>query len=138
VNLNFNLRIRNNIPQVEADLARAAQDAITKATLLLETEVKKTLSGERTGRSYKIPHTNRRWRASAPYQAPAVRLGNLRQSYTHRIEGHGWNTIGYVGNPLEYAEHLEYGTRKMAIRPHLRKTFWQNRNKIKRLMENLI
>lgn len=52
---------------------------------------------------------------SAPHTPPGVDTGRLRASYRHRM---GLGMSGDVFTEVEYAPHLEYGTRRMAPRPH--------------------
>ena len=68
----------------------------------------------RGGRVYK--RKRKTHKASAPGQAPAVDSGALLRSYTYQV-GDGYVD---VGSNIEYAPYLEFGTRKMAPRPHLR------------------
>jgi hypothetical protein len=88
---------------------------------MIEGEVKDLLSGQRAGREYKVPATSKTWKASRPFEPPAVRLGDLRRKYLGFVEGSGIYSEGIVATPVDYAPHLEFGTRKMAQRPHLRK-----------------
>jgi hypothetical protein len=62
-----------------------------------------------------IPH-----RASAPYEPPAVDTGALRASYGHNVKRMVSGGTLTVGSGSEYAPLLEYGTSRMAPRPHLR------------------
>lgn len=49
------------------------------------------LRGKRSGRIYRVPFTNKKYRASAPGEAPAVRTGVFRNSWgTHvHVEKYG-------------------------------------------------
>jgi len=49
------------------------------------------LRGDRSGRRYRVPHTSRYYKASAPGEPPAVRTGAFRNSWgTHvHVEGSG-------------------------------------------------
>ena len=88
--------------------------------------VVKILRGNRSGRIYKVPGTEQTYRASAPGEAPASRLGDLRTSYKFIVK----KSEALIGTPLHYAVDLEHGTRKMAPRPHLQKAYHQNRERI--------
>lgn len=132
--------------QIEA----ASQKALLNATMEWHGQVIKLLRGQRSGREYPVPGTGkvvdaektlpngrkfyfrklegaRYYTASAPGEAPAVRLGDLRTSYRFIVE----RNEGIVGTPLEYAEHLEYGTENMAPRPHLKRAYDENADVIK-------
>lgn len=148
---------RNNTTQVVDQIARGSRANLTAAALIWHAGVIRELTGNRTGRTYNVPGTGsvRRapvvvnvtaprykissytrmakkrvgateYRASAPGEAPASRTGDLRTSYRYRVQGN----LAQVGTPLKYATALEKGTSKMAPRPHLRKAFNVNRQRI--------
>ena len=84
------------------------------------------LRGQRSGRVYKVPHTGKTYRASAPGEPPAVRTGAFRLSWgTHvHVEKNGvhFKAVSAIesremagGRPL--GEMLENGTSRMAPRP---------------------
>lgn len=95
-------------------------ERMIKAVNIARNETLKTLSGNRSGRTYKVPGTSRTYTASAPGEAPAQATGQLRQSVKAPVDIEGSNIIGRVGTALEYAPCLEYGTKNMAARPWLR------------------
>lgn len=59
-------------------LALWLQETVAKAFRMMIA----SMTGNKSGRIYKIPGTQRRYQASAPGQAPAVRTGALRTSIT--------------------------------------------------------
>lgn len=114
---------------------RAAFARMETACQHLVNEVKKTLTGQRTGKTYKVPGTKRKlYTASAPGEPPAVRTGRLRNSIKYRVLGRGVNLSGVVGTQVEYAPHLEFGTSKMEPRPFLRPTYERERKTIKAIL----
>lgn len=114
------------------------EQAILKSTITVNNNVKRILTGTRSGRVYKVPATKVKWQASAPMEAPAIRLGDLRQKYNYKVKKQGFKAIGYVGNPLKYAPMLEYGTQKMAPRPHLKKAFLESKSEIFKNFQGLL
>lgn len=72
--------------------------------------------------------------ASQPGTPPALRTGGLRQSYKYEVVPSRAGRVAYVavysdprtmqpvppGQRVIYASYLEFGTSKMAARPHLR------------------
>lgn len=48
--------------------------------------------------------------ASAKRRCP-VDTGRLRSSINHRVEQEGDNIVGIIGTNVEYAPHVEFGTR---------------------------
>lgn len=78
-----------------------ARLATKEALVLFEGEVKKTLTGQRSGRTYKVGARGlgsgtRSHTASAPGEPPAVLFGNLRGSIGH--EGPHRRPWGYEGS----------------------------------------
>lgn len=61
--------------------------------------------------------------ASAPGDPPAVDTGRLRSSYDFQT---GPDYVD-IGSNVEYAPYLEFGTRTIAPRPHLRRAVEENR-----------
>lgn len=108
----------NVVDQVNAQLpARAAAAANELRTAALE-----VLRGQRSGKSYTIAHTKRKYRASAPGEPPAARTGTLRRS---------WRPVQYgdtgknpaIESDVPYAHYMEEGTPggKIAPRPFVQK-----------------
>lgn len=122
----------------------AAADRLVEALLFMTTEVKKTLRGGRSGRMYKVPGTRRRYRASAPGEPPARRLGNLVNSIEWRFDKS--ELVGAVGVHAQrapYGAWLEFGHRiirsgkvvgHVAARPFLRPTFQANAKKVREIL----
>jgi HK97 gp10 family phage protein len=73
-------------------------------------------------------------RASAPGEAPAVDLGNLKGSISAEMTG---ETTAVVGVSAEYGIPLEYGTRKIAKRPFARPAVEQEEGDFIAAMKNL-
>lgn len=81
-------------------------------------ETRRLMTDEpKTGRWYL--YKGRRYRASAPREAPAIRSGKLRKSVGYVTNG--TDQVEF-GDREEYGKYLELGTQKMAPRPHLSRT----------------
>jgi HK97 gp10 family phage protein len=83
-------------------------------TMLKATLVRSLTTGKRSGRIYTIggsKHT-----ASAAGEAPAKVTGNLARSVTVKVITNGF----IIGETAPYARYLEFGTRKMEARPHVK------------------
>ena len=65
--------------------------------------VLETLSGSRSGRTYYVPGTKRRYTDSAPGQPPAQATGQLRQSVKASVETKDKKIIGKVSSSAKYA-----------------------------------
>lgn len=69
---------------------------------------------------------------SKPGEPPHADTTRLRKSIEQEIdEG---RLVARVGTNVEYAAHLEFGTSKMAPRPFLRSTLYQEQRTIKRIL----
>lgn len=79
------------------------------------------LSGKRSGRVYRKPHTKSHYTASAPGEPPARRTGNLRLNWNGTVEssstGSGLRVTAVLESQERYSTCLENGTRRMAPRP---------------------
>ena len=79
------------------------------------------LSGKRSGRVYRKPHTKSHYTASAPGEPPARRTGNLRLNWNGTVEssstGSGLRVTAVLESQERYSTYIENGTRRMAPRP---------------------
>jgi hypothetical protein len=125
----------SNLNAVNAMIDRESRVRINDAQDALRNAWLNRLSGERSGRTYKIPGTNRTYVASAPGEAPASRLGDLRRSVdkspVERIDG---EYAGSVGSPLDKSVMLELGTRRMGARPSLQPAIEDAREEIHKIL----
>lgn len=129
--------LENFLPNISEEISDKLGQQLLKSTILVRNEVLKNLSGARSGKLYKVQGTNRTYRASAPGEPPASRLGHLRASYQYKVLGSGHNSKGFVGSELEYAHYLEYGTYKMQPRPHLIPAMLTAKPKIEKLFKRV-
>ena len=118
------VKLISNFAQVDAEMAKQVPPAVFEACFLLRDAWIETLSGDRTGRVYRVPGTKRAlYTASAPGEAPASATGRLRQSIRIMPRVRRRDVQCRVGSELEYALYLEYGTETMQPRPHLEPSF---------------
>jgi hypothetical protein len=122
----FQVKLNQKFDQVAKAYDRGSQNALLGAVTEWHRGVVKILRGPRTGKVYEIPGTNREYTASAPGEAPATRLGDLRTSYRFILK----KNEALIGSPLHYALDLEKGTYRIKPRPHLTKAFVKNRKAI--------
>ena len=127
------IKFTRNLDQVVKKMDDMAAQRMAEACLHVQNKTKEKLSGSRTGRTYRVPGTNRTYTASAPGEPPAVMLGQLRNSIQFRVKG-GRTVSGEVGSKLKKAPMLEFGTKKMKPRPFLRPTFQEELPKIKEIL----
>jgi electron transfer flavoprotein alpha subunit len=149
---------------VKKDVGDAGPPAVTAALYHLRGKVLAKLSGKRSGRQYLVKGQKAAtYKASAPGEAPASMLGNLRKSIAIKPATQTGNLIsGAVGidlNSVPYARRLEFGgTHRQTVnmrvftsakkyfwlekgklyniapRPYLRPTFREERNNIKKII----
>lgn len=71
----------------------------------------KVLSGQRSGRRYRVPHSRRMYTASAQGEAPANRTGNLRRNWSKSVIGvntaDGVKITHRLTSDMKYASILE-------------------------------
>lgn len=127
----------SHIKEVSAEIEKTAKERMEKAVVEVRNEVLQTLSGNRSGRTYKVPGTQKIYTASSPGEPPASATGALRQSITFEVEGEGKKIIGRVGSNTKYAPMLEFGTSRMAARPWLRKSFEQSEQKVEEIFTRI-
>jgi len=92
--------------------------------------------GPKTGKIY-----NRRGvehQASAPGEPPATDTGGLIASGRAGAEINGDEIVGVVEWTAPHAQHLEYGTRKMAARPFANPAIERNRARIASLLRQAL
>jgi hypothetical protein len=126
------IRLESHIQEAVKMMKDGGLRLMKEAVNIVRTQTLETLSGSRSGRQYKIPGTQRYYTASAPGEAPAQRLGELRQHVSTDVQMEDGAPVGYVGVPLietpkgdkeDIGTMLEKGTKKMAPRPWLEPSF---------------
>ena len=100
------------------------------------------LRGKRSGRTYKVPHTQKTYRASAPGEPPAVRTGAFRLSWgTHvHVENQGvyFKAVAAIESKERAGGHLlgemlENGHGHTAPRPYKQRIIDKALPKIKEI-----
>lgn len=120
--------------EVMHSIEQTASKRMAEAVNEVRNTVLETLSGTRSGRTYKVPGTQRTYIASAPGEPPAQATAQLRQSIKGIVEGEGRKVIGKVGTPLAHGKHLEFGTRRIKPRPWLKISFEKALPKVKSIL----
>lgn len=130
--LGFKASLKSKINGYKRKMEDTSRENLLAATVAWhEGIVSGQLTGQRSGRSYRIPGTKKRYTASKPGEAPASRTGVLRSSYRLQVVKRGGEPIGEVGSPEEYALYLEKGTENMAPRPHVEPAYQDKEAEIK-------
>jgi hypothetical protein len=131
------------IAELVAETRQAAFNAVYQGSQTMRTAVLRKLSGRRSGRTYRVPGTERTYTASAPGEAPAVMLDNLRPAVTATIPvmdaKEVWSRVGVDGQVVPYARRLELGGMANGVylekRPYLRPTFAENEERVLKIMQ---
>lgn len=127
----------NNIGPGMRKIDGIAKDRMLEAVNEVRNKTLETLSGSRSGRTYRVPGTHRSYTASAPSEPPAQATGTLRQSIKSGVEVENRETIGFVGTDKDYGRMLEFGTYRIAPRPWLRKSFEASEAKVKEIFTRI-
>jgi len=115
--------VRAKVSEMVADVNRQALSRGTRAVNILRNAELEVLKGQRSGRIYRKPHTQKAtYTASAPGEPPARRTGNLRLHWNGQVKcekasNGGTAVIAELESQEPYAGILEHGSRRMAPRP---------------------
>lgn len=101
-------------PEVQAEMMRGVDRGVDLAGKIILAEVKRLiLDTPKTGRFYGSHQ------ASAPGEAPASETGALVSGLQVQIRGNQHSRSAVIISSDPKASMLEFGTRKMAPRPHM-------------------
>lgn len=128
------VKIVSHTKEVSKKIEDTASKRMAEAVQAVRTQVLETLSGSRSGRTYRVPGTKRTYTASAPGQPPAQATGQLRQSIATSVGSEGKTVIGMVGTDKIQGKMTEFGTRNMKPRPWLKISFDKSQGKIKSII----
>lgn len=117
-------RATRNLGEVLGGIGVGGKAGLADVGVVVTNRVRLKLSTPGTGRTYRRPGASGPSAvihvASAPGKPPAVDTGRLRASYTWRTGVDARGAFVEIGTNVLYAPFLEFGTRRMAARPHLR------------------
>lgn len=106
--------------KVESVNRQAVSRGIQAVNALRNAELE-VLSGQRSGRVYRKPHSKATYTASAPGEPPARRTGNLRLHWNGKVKQErmagGVTVTAELESQEPYAGILENGSGRMAPRP---------------------
>jgi len=116
------------------DIAKKVKRAINLGAYAVERTAIKSIKSRSGGRRYR--HKGKTHIASRPHKPPNARDGHLDKNIIVTT-GQGIITKGYfalVRSRAKYSKSLEYGTKRMAPRPFMRKALQAN---IKSIVKNI-
>jgi len=135
--MGIDITFKSNLPEVMRKIDATAKDRMQEAVQAVRNQALETLSGSRSGRTYKVPGTSRTYTASSPGEPPAVATAELRQSVKGVVEKEGNQIVGMVGTDKIQGKMLEFGTKYIEARPWLRKSFEESGAKVKEIFTRL-
>lgn len=131
------VKLKFHTREVLHSINQSASRKMAAAVNEVRNTVLETLSGSRTGETYYVPGTRRQYTASAPGESPAVATSELRESIGTSIESELGGVVGKVGTDKIQGKMTEFGTRNMAPRPWLRKSFEKAEGKVKAILSGM-
>lgn len=126
--------IQAHLESLSFDITKAIDGAVKDAAFLIKAYAQTHIqSGSRTGVAYQVAgKTSVR---SAPGEWPKTDTGRLVSSIKTDFPNF---LTAVVGSDVVYSEYLEMGTRNMAPRPWLQRSFDENADKITKIFENAL
>ena len=106
------VEIKSNLLNLSADVKDEIGKAVMKLALELEADSKSQMAEGKSGRIYERGGSTHQ--ASAPGEAPAIDTG----AYVNSIQTTETKDGAEVGTNMEYGPFLEFGTSRIAKRPH--------------------
>ena len=129
--------------RIAEEIAETIRHEMERRAYLGANELKnaelQVIRGQGGGRRYRVAGTGKFYQASAPGQPPAVRTGAFRNSWQPKALVGGGTYISQIETTLTVSgkynlgQLLEYGTSKMAPRPHHDKILEKAEPKIVRI-----
>ncbi len=115
-----------------------ARSNVREAGQYLASELRKTLTGERSGHRRKVPGTaSTYYTASAPGEPPAVQLGNLRRSISVRDRGEPRSGVfAVLVGPRRLEDDYPARLELERNRPYVEPTLARSRRRLRRILED--
>lgn len=107
--------IFNHLPQIAAALKPACRPVIEETCMEIKADIATDMAEPKHGESYSRGATGEH-QASAPGESPAIDYGVLVASIQAEMLE---DDLGLVYEGADYSVNLEFGTEKMAPRPHM-------------------
>ncbi len=112
------------------------KEYVTRGTLMVQNDAKKSILAGGTGRTYEKYEPRRTHIASAPNQPPASDTGFLASNITMGVDVKTNGTVvGQIISSAPYSKHLEFGTTNMTERPFMQPALEKNKRKIEALFK---
>jgi phage gpG-like protein len=106
------VQIKSNLLNLAGDVRGEIDKAVMKLALEMEADIKSRMAEGKSGAIYRRGSGTHQ--ASAPGEAPAIDTG----AYVNSIQTKKTDDGAEVGTNMEYGPFLEFGTGRIAKRPH--------------------
>lgn len=121
--------LRGKMDAISRDVVKSISGNIRNGLAVIATDVQQSMHrGKHSGKVYRKYNPKRIHRASAPGETPAVDTGVYSGQITTVMDKDGLG--GQVESRGKQAAALEFGTSKMAPRPHMEPALVRNKKKI--------
>lgn len=127
--------LEKNLAKMAERYGKAVADALITSGEMVRSTAVRSIQQKSNGAMvtrYRSGGGSYQHMASAPNSPPNTDTGRLVNSVAVEVR----DEDVYVGSGLEYAPHLEFGTKNMTERPWLNPALEQNRRRISRLITN--
>lgn len=123
----FTSKINKAIKKID----KISKERLKKVGEYAENKVKENIDKPKTGRTYKVPGTNKTYTASAPGEAIASPKQVIRNSYKFRVEGE----VAKVGSAHPFSLKFEKGEfRYIKPRPTLTPVLKEETDEFKKIL----
>lgn len=126
--INVETAILNNLDRLASkavdSIREESERRVKMAAIGIHSNVVKAIQEQSSGKTEKRYHRGRQGKmvlTSKPGDAPNVDTGNLIRSYKWQFDKVDMEAV--VGSGVPYSKHLEFGTKHIKARPHLRPAF---------------
>lgn len=120
--MSYGSSLKIAVDKVVENVGKQVVSRGTRAVNAIRNAELDVLKGQRSGRTYRKPHSKATYTASAPGEPPARRSGALRLNWHGEVKGGsaagGTQIIAVLESEQRYAGYLENGTSHMAPRPY--------------------
>jgi HK97 gp10 family phage protein len=132
--------LKKRLAALQDEVTGSVKQAVLDGGNLIRDDIVESMRAPKSGRVYEVPGTTTPYTASAPGDAPAVATERLIRGIEAMPERDDLAvTVGvHELTNVEYAEHLEFGTRSMAARPWLFPALERNRARLKRRIDEAV
>jgi HK97 gp10 family phage protein len=127
-------RLKSYVDKAIKKIDQASTKRMKKALEYNKKAVEKKLGKTGSGKTYKVPGTDRTYTASSPGKPPAKYTGKLEKSIKTEVEQTRSGPEGKIGSTDFKAYWQEMGTQNMKPRPFLTPTLQEEERKTRQIL----